>query len=606
MSESIVPEGVESEAASARPSSDLAASYALHEARRTPHGRATAAAFLAAHKAFIDLQAAYIAEEQEIARRAAHLKHVSDVLKIVAQVAFIVVGLAIVSGVVAMWWNAITSNAVVVDTFEAPAALADDGFTGSVVAGKVLDALLKLQDGTRLAAAQRKIRNAWSNSIELKLPEAGISLSQISNALHRAFGHDVEIDGALVRTPTGLALSIRGDDIPPMTFAGGANDIDALARKAAEYIYGDAQPVLYATYLLGAGRSADAAAFLRGAFSRSSDTDRASLANLWGEALLNMDMPAAAEDRFRLAMRLRPHYWRAWNSLIETLWQSQGEEAAYHSGMEMKREAAGILFGSRPSPYDWTNFAQLTLDPGAVIAGLMQDRTLAQSEGAEYDASSWIAEQEAVRHDWTAVSVFLAESPPDDVTTPFDVQNLGGLQAMEDGHYAAALPMFLAADKMWHAEPNLRGFFPDFECNIGLAYTALGRVAQALPFFANQRYVRCRAYLADAIDSAGQWAAAQAAYHRAEAAAPDLAFAYYREGLAWLRHGDVARARNLFDVAHSKSPRWAEPLKGQGDAMAAQHNWDAALGYYRDALKLAQNWNALLWANNVATAHDRK
>ncbi len=589
MSEAGLPEGVEGEAAdSVRLSSDLAASHALTLAGKTRRGRDVAAAFLTSHKEFIDLQASYVHEEQAIARRAAHLKRISDILRIVAQGAFIVVGLAVASGVVAMWWNAISSNAVIVDTFESPPSLTASGLGSRVVAGKVLDGLLKIQDDTKFAAVRQKIEGAWSNAIELKLPEAGISIDQISSALHRAFGHDLHIDGALVAGADGaLSLSVRGDGIPPTTFARREDDIDGLTQRAAEYIYGYAQPALYAGYLIGAGRSSDCLSFIRTVLPRTRDADRAVLANLWGEALLNLNEAVEAENRFHFALRVDPHYWRAWNNLIGVLRQTRGEEAAYQSGMAMRKLADSVWFGPKPTPYDQTNFAELRMDPGTVIAGLTADRRLAQREGAEYDASSWIAEQEAVRHDWIAVKVYLAESPPNDATTPFDVQGLGGQQALEAGHYAAAVGMFEAAAALWHASPQLQAFFPDFECVVGQAYVAAGQAAKALELVKDGKFVRCGALQADALDAAGQWQAAQAAYRAAEAAAPNLSFAYYREGLARLRHDDFAGGMRQLEVANRLSPAWADPLKALGDASAARKLWSEAQKYYERALRFA-------------------
>jgi len=599
-----LPEGIESETAdSVRLSSDLAASHALNVARKTRRGREVAAQFLASHKNFVDLQASYVDEEREIARRAAQLKRISDILRIVAQGAFIVVGLAIASGVIAMWWNAISSNAVIIDAFEAPASLTASGLGGRVVAGKVLDGLLKIQDDTKFAAVRQRIEGAWSNAIELKLPETGISIEQMSGALHRAFGHDLHIDGALVASGGGaLSLSVRGDGIPPNTFVGREDDIDGLAQRAAEYIYGHAQPALYAGYLIGSGRSADCVSFIRRVLPRTRDADRAVLANLWGEALLNLNETAEAENRIRFALRIDPHYWRAWNSLVGVLRRTRGEETAYRAGVAMRQEAKSVWFGSKPTLYDQTNFAQLTMDPGTVIAGLLADRRLAQREGAEYNASSWIAEQEAVRHDWIAVRVYLAESSPNDVMTAFDVQNLGGQQALEAGNDAVAVGMFEAADVLWRASPQLQAFFPDFECNIGQAYVAAGRAPNTLELLADQKFVRCGAFRADALDRAGQWAAAQAAYRAAEAAAPDLSFVYYREGVARLRHADLAGAVRQLDIARRLSPGWADPPKALGDASAARSQWSEALEYYKQALRLAPAWAELQNARSAAAA----
>ena len=604
MAEDNISDGVEPENAdSVRLSSDLAASHALHEARKTRRGREVAAEFLAAHKRFVDLQASYVHEDREILRRTAHLKHVSDILRILAQGAFIVVGLAVASGVIAMWWSAISSNAVIVDAFMAPTALSANGLGGTVVAGKVLDGLLKIQDDTKIAAAQRKIEGAWSNTVELRLPEAGISLDQISSALHRAFGHDVHISGALVVTEGGtLALSVRGDGIPPKTFASRDDGIDGLAQQAAEYVYGYAQPTLYAGYLIGTGRYEECLSFIRAAFPRARDANRAVLANLWGEALIYLNATPAAEDRLRFALRVEPHYWRAWNNLITVLQSTQGDGAAYESGLAMRKEAAALFFGPKPTLYDQTSFAQLTLDPGAVIAGLMSDRQLAQREGAEYDASSWIAEQEAVRHDWIAADAYLAESPPTDATTAFDVQNLGGLKALDDGKYDVAVDRFEAADKLWHASPQLQAFFPDFECNLGHAYLVDAQAEKAVAYLQDKRFVRCRAYQADALDRAGQWPAAEEAYRAAEAAAPGLSFGYYREGIARMSHGDTERGTQQLAAAHRLSPRWAEPLKALGDASSARHRRSEALEYYDQALKLAPAWAGLQSARSSAAA----
>lgn len=604
MTSEFVPEGIEEESAkAARRSSELASAYALHQSQNNGSDKDVADSFLSANKRLIDLQVAYFEEEKGLEKRAAARKGISDILRIVAQCAFIVIGLAIAAGLVAMWGDAILSKAVVVDEFESPGSLAQNGLSGTVVAGKVLDELLKIQDGTKFSAAQQQIKDAWSSSIEIKVPEAGISIDQINNALHRTFGHDTHIDGALTETSTGtLQLSIRGDRIPPTTFEGGRDDIDALTRKAAEYVYGYAQPVLFGSYLVAANRQGNAIAFIRSAYPRATDADRPVLANLWGEALLMQDQAGQAAERFRFATSIDPHYWRAWNNLIGVLPQTEGEEAAYETGLKMAAEARTLPSGLQPTLYDQTNFAEMTLDPGAVIAGLLADRKLAQREGAQYDASSWIAEQEAIRHDWTAVYLYLAESPSEDVTTSFDVDALPGYQAMDAGDYKLAIAKLEAALVSWHGSAQLQAFFPDFECNLGHAYAEAGQVAQALPLLQDRRFVSCRAFMADAIDRSGQWNAAQEAYRAAEAAAPKLAFAYYCEGLAHVRHGNPAHALQLYETAHRLSPRWAEPLKATGDVLASQGKWNEAADAYSRALKWAPAWAELKKAQEQASA----
>ncbi len=602
MAEDFIPEAVDAEAGAIRRSTDLAAAQALQDAQRTPDGSAKAASFLSSNKELLDLEVSHFHEERRIIRRAARLKVISDIFRIITQSAFAVVVIAIAAAFAAMWWTALSSKAVVVDPFDSPASMSASGLTGTVVAGKVLDELLRMRDSTKLSAAQQQIHDAWSNSIEVKLPEAGISLDQINNALHRTFGHDTHIDGALITTTKGtLQLSVRGDGIPPTTFEGGADEIDSLARKAAEYVYGYAQPALYSIYLITSGREEDGITFIHATFPRASEEERAVLANLWGEALLIMGKVSEAEDRFRFALTINPHNWQAWNNLNGVLPQTAGEEAAYQSGLDMKKAAQGLSSKEGPTLFDQTNFAKLTLDPGAVIAGLTADRQLAQHEGAAYDASTWIAEQEAVRHNWGAVYVFLAESPQADPTTAFDVELLPGLRAMEAADYGKAVSHLEAADKFWRASPLLRAFFPDFECRLGHAYVEAGRIDKAMPLLGDRRFVRCRAFLADTLDRSGQWDAAKASYRTAEAASPHLAFAYYREALALARHGQTAGALQRLETAQQLSSHWADPQKAMGDLFASQTKWDKALNSYNEALRWAPAWSALQQAKARAT-----
>ena len=70
-------------------------------------------------------------------------------------------------------------------------------------------------------------------------------------------------------------MTVRGDGVLPKIFTGGAGDLDKLTTQAAEYIYGQSQPGLYATYLRNAGRDAEAMAFAKAAYATSSAEDRA-------------------------------------------------------------------------------------------------------------------------------------------------------------------------------------------------------------------------------------------------------------------------------------------------------------------------------------------
>jgi hypothetical protein len=150
------------------------------------------------------------------------------------------------------------------------------------VAGAVLDELTRLQNATRADAAKRNLSNAWSNEIKLAVPETGLSLNEVSRMLKARFGHDVHIDGELVQTENGdLALTVRGDGVPPTTVIGASGQLEKITSQAAEYVYAHSEPVLWAYHLNNEGRYQEAIDFSRSAFALADKSDRPYLLNTW-------------------------------------------------------------------------------------------------------------------------------------------------------------------------------------------------------------------------------------------------------------------------------------------------------------------------------------
>src|SRR6202162_1593361 len=258
----------------------------------------------------------------EHALRLAHLRHRSHLLRgqrlgqslrIGFQVFVALAATVIGVGIAVMLRDAFTSRSVVIEAFDAPLALAARGVTGKVIAGGVLDGLNRLQAAPKSSAAKRNLSNAWAGDIKLAVPEAGVSVGEISRLLKARFGHDLHIDGDLVETPTGgLALTVRGDGVQSQTFTGAAGELNKLTTEAAEYVYAESQPALWATYLINTRRNEDAIAFCRAAFARADKADRPYLLNTWGITLQNTGgSPGEALTLFRTALKIKPHFWVA-------------------------------------------------------------------------------------------------------------------------------------------------------------------------------------------------------------------------------------------------------------------------------------------------------
>ena len=210
-----------------------------------------------------------------------------------------------------------------------------------MLASKLLDNLTVLKAQTRSFSAKRGLKGAWSGDIKLKVPQTGVSFGEIVRYLHLWLGHETHVGGDLEETVDGVSLTVRGDSILPRSFTGPAADLPKLLTQAGEYVYGQSEPYLFASYLEGAGRDADAIAFIPGMFAVVPQAERPYLLNAWGDALSDVGQTREALSKFQQALRLKPDFWVAYNNIINELWDFGDEESAWRLGEVMREKAGG-------------------------------------------------------------------------------------------------------------------------------------------------------------------------------------------------------------------------------------------------------------------------
>ena len=319
----------------------LADSLALDDGKGSDEARD----YLKDARRLLGMQMEHLHEQRTLNLRHMQARRWKDGLQLAFQLFTALVAGALGFGVVVMLHDAFASHSVIVEPFDAPPALAAKGLTGKVVAGGLLDELTRLQNATRTTAAKRNLSNAWTSDIKVEVPETGVSIGELDRLLKDRFGHDLHIEGDLVQTDAGgLALTVRGGGVLPKTFEGAGGDLGRLTAQAAEYIYGQAEPSLYAVYLYNAGRSADAVAFSRAAFSTAPKAERPYLLNGWANALENTG--GSNRDALALytaAIKLKPDYWIAYNNVVNATWGMGDEEGAWKASEAMRQVALTTL-----------------------------------------------------------------------------------------------------------------------------------------------------------------------------------------------------------------------------------------------------------------------
>ena len=502
-----------------------------------------AADYYVAQKRLVEVQTDHLSEQRawqlsQLRVQVSHLRlrRFTDRLRAGIQVliiaAFAVVGLALAI----MLYDAFSSRGVVIEPFSAPPALAARGLSGSVVANGLLDRLVTLQNATMAQAVRRNVSGAWRGDVKIEVPQTGVSIGDLNRALRRRFGHDVHIDGDLVQTTTdGLALSVRGDGVPPRTFTGGAGDLDKLTAAAAEYVYGASEPGLYVAWLVTMNRNAEAIAFARAEFGTADATERPYLLNSWANALQQSGGSARASlDLYRAALSLKPDFLFAWSNVMNALIVLGDEEGAWRAGTDMRKANGSRPGGAKDLGYQ--NWDYLTWDLGAwrkaLDAAVEENAT---TGGGLPAAGPDIADVDVRLHDWRGAALHLQLESPDSPDP-----SIGAISHFVSGRIAtAAGDPATAATEMEafgraYFNPIVSSGYPGYDCWIAPAEEAAGRRVQADAVLQRGgRHVDCRRFAADILDGRGDWAGAQRAYAAAVALAPDLPSAYYSWDSPW-------------------------------------------------------------------------
>ncbi|HEY2052004.1 MAG TPA: hypothetical protein VGH03_21900 [Caulobacteraceae bacterium] len=602
------PEG--GEAAVAIGLDPAAAAAAVMAADGDPTLSAQAAAYFRKQARLVDIQAEHLHEQRAVSLSYLKLRRLNEAFKFAAQMFFALVATALGVGALVMLSDAITSRSVIVEPFHAPSALAGRGLTGDVVAGGLLDELTRLQAATRSTAARRQLADDWTGDIKIDIPETGISIGEIGRLLHKRFGHDLHIGGDLVQTQAGgLVLTVRGDGVLPKAFTGGAGDLGKLTSQAAEYVYGESQPVLFAAYLSSMNRSDEVIAFAKSHLARASLADQPGLLNEWAYAVSDKGGPQAMAQAVRLwreAIRIQPDLWAGYSNITYGLTALGDEEGAVQAGRQMLKAAGG-----RPgkAPESWyANYDDATYDALAFRAETLAD--LAATGGPSTNVAEVlnVAVIDVLLHDVDTARLRLTTAVWDPKSHP-DAANAAAAQAL----LAEEVGDLPAAAKAWddyaiaYADPVVSSGTPHVMCWAAPTYQRTGQPAKAdaaldapMKAVGIGHFVDCYRFRGDVLDLRGDWAGAQAWYAKAVRLAPSVPSGHYSWGLALVRHGDLAAAAARFAAANQAGPHWADPLKGWGDVLMRQGQPKAALAKYDQALRYAPQWKQLHQARNAA------
>jgi tetratricopeptide (TPR) repeat protein len=529
--------------------------------------------------------------------------------------------LALLVGIAAAFISASRSRAIVIEAFAVPPELAARGLTGEVVAQRFLDRLGTIQRNSDSVRAPRSFANAWSGDLRVQIPSTGVSFAEVSRSLRRWLGNETYVSGEVLRTDAGFTVTVRTSGHEPVQATGTVSDLDPTLLAAAERTFEQQQPYLFAIYIEDLGRTEESLAISQ-RLARSGDaSERAWGYNAWGLRLLRMGRFEEGAARLQAGIRLDPtlaplHF----NLAVLELDRARDGRAPellavaaqrYAEAAERRTLKADAVASIRVAIDQIRAHLAADFDASAAHASrLLQLINYTQSHraGPRLAAISY-----ARLHRPSEARALLATHPlpPDELRLLSQQGSIGELTGEAHYRIAEALedwPAALRAAETLDRWQTQRGGMDAAKRPlrtwpwIALARARSGDIAGAEALAARlpaDCYLCARtrgrvAALGGRQDEAEQW------FRRAAAQAPQLPFAYSEWGEARLARRDFDGAATLFRRASEISPRWADPLKHWGDALALRAvssrdrgGMAEALRLYQEASGRAPRWGAL-------------
>lgn len=520
-------------------------------------------------------------------------------------------GVAVLAVVIAavVVWSASQYRGLVIDAFSVPPEMETVGLNGSAVATRMLDKLGAMQKATISARAANTYANGWGDTVQVEIPQTGVSVGELWKFLREWLGEEVRITGEVVRTPTGLRVTARAGGEPAQVFEGGPGDLEALLDKAAEAVFADTQPYRYAVYLSRSGETQRSLAAYEALTKTGDAFDRKWAYAGWSLGLQNtLDFEGAIE-KAQAALAIDPHFGLAQANLGGVLGHIGDEEGQYRqywvSARDLRRRPQDYGPGRARTFADEMEGDALMLEGDFARAAAAYERARTDPSGTGRDVDdqlglALVGAHEVsrglriIRADDAASEIGLTAADLAATVNPWVRANWAEAAAAMERIEAA-----LSADasmRMWMAT--------QFRPIRIVALARTGRLAEAEALAAAQPggCYYCLLARGEVAAIAGRPAEADRWFAEGVRRGPSLPLGYLRWGQAKLARGDRAGAIALFQQAAEKGPRWADPLKLWGDALAAGGDHAGAMRKYRQAAQRAPRWGGLMlaWGRSLA------
>jgi hypothetical protein len=568
--------------------------------------------FLRGQARLAELQAEHLHEQRDLIISRLRWGRFGDRMKALLQIMTAFAGAAVVALVGAMAWEAHEAHGLTIEAFSVPPDLARSGLTGQVAASRFLDKLQVLQTATAQSdRPSQSYSSDWGADFKVEIPETGLTFSEFEKLLRERLGHVSHVNGEVMATPTGIALTARMGDAPPKTFTGPAEAFDDLARQAAEAVYRDSQPYRYAEYLESSGRWDEAFTVIADLATNGPPSERGWAYAKWAVMdITDHGDPVAALRH--AALGRSPGHGSDINDMIAIVntsaWTGREESDLAWSRILAKDsqrrlpDTSEVFFNSNKLlAQAWLSY----LEADYRGSSAWWKRTNAETAfgggalGALMDATT-----NALGHDLPAARKALPLAA--DLSESALAWNIaiGAFPALprywmfaEQGQWDRALADAQAFDVVLEAEKAKKPVYGLMQQVLSrplearaLAHLGDVTAAQAMIGKTPLDCYPCLRVRGQVAAEARDWPAAERWFAEAVRNSPSMPQAYAEWGRMRLDKGDPDGAIAVLRIGAAKGPRFPDPPQIWGEALLAKGDAAGASKTFAEAAKLAPNW----------------
>jgi len=204
-----------------------------------------------------------LAKKEQLELTDAKLKISELKLSLAAKIGSIIIATAVFMLILAVTILSSTRDSITIESFAISPSLNQSNISGEIIAQRIIDELTLIQNETESSFMPMTQEISPTPSITFDLQGASLSLSQIEKYIRKLLGKYTNISGYVYLNDKLTGLSLRLGDVPLFGNVIKSNNIDQLARAAAEQILAATQPFRFSDYMISKNREAEALQILK-------------------------------------------------------------------------------------------------------------------------------------------------------------------------------------------------------------------------------------------------------------------------------------------------------------------------------------------------------